>query len=74
MREFGVKHCWGYVIAANRPALDFNLSLGFLPKPDQDECLEKPIGPEQVYLVLTWDNLVRAAPPAVIRDFLPREG
>jgi hypothetical protein len=74
MREFGVERCWGRVMADNQPAIDFNVSLGATLGSVREPAGAPENSPRQVATELTWDNLLRAAPPAVIRDFLPREG
>lgn len=79
MQCFRVSRSWGRVLADNSAAIKFNLSLGnIIDVQSQAEGSAAPVGmtvPEaaenaMVHMTLTWENLIRVAPEAVIRDFL----
>ena len=79
MQCFRVSRSWGRVLANNSAASKFNLSLGnVIDVQSRAECSAAPIGmtvPEaaedaMVHMTLTWENLIRVAPEAVIRGFL----
>lgn len=86
MRYFGVRQSWSRILAQNAAAIEFNGSLGTqffsdLESARADGLITDPSEPpsagaaEQVddgmiIGTLCWDDLVRVAPEAVIRDFL----
>jgi len=90
MQHFGVSRTWGRVLASNASAIHFNLTLGHTIDRrvpcfsrivdggvvlDEHPCQadEKPAD-EFVYVSLTWDNLLRAAPAATLRADLQDSG
>jgi hypothetical protein len=81
MQCFQVRRSWGRVLASNSAAIKFNLSLGNVI--DVDSATEATpdlasIGKSSansgdkamIQMSLTWDNLIRTAPEAVVRDFI----
>jgi hypothetical protein len=87
MQCFRVRQCWIKILARNAGAIDFNTSLGFTLHPDPKSAMAAglvvgipsmpangaaaPADDGMIVGTLCWDDLVRAAPEVVIRDFLP---
>jgi len=86
MQHFGVSRTWGRILASNAGAIRFNLDLGHtihrrvpcfsrivegdVVLDEQPSKANEDPADEFVYVSLTWDNLLRAAPAATIRHAL----
>jgi hypothetical protein len=86
MQIFDVRRCWARILAHNECAIDFNSSLGTKLHFDLESARANglvtegssmpTVGPTEqsdnrmITGTLCWDDLVIAAPEAVVRDFL----
>jgi hypothetical protein len=81
MQCFQVRQSWGRVLANNSAAISFNLSLGNVVDVPSETVAAPHLPPTErdgvnsgdkamIQMTLTWDNLLRAAPEAVVREFM----